>query len=244
MKINEIILERTSATPLGSLKNQPGFTQGFISGLVPGSSQAFQATRRDRINTAQPYIPTTNANAGATSANATSSTDNISPEFQRAQQQAQDLAQRASEYKPAKLGQVNKSRDQAGSYDVSLADGNRAIVRVGHKDDQGREYPSRVSVKNPITGQPVSYSYDKTIKQWRNVGSNQFADQEWGDWLNTLVQDVGQQAQQIADRNAAQQKRTDNLARTRQNRKQKLAGNRGASNPPATPPASPEPGTP
>jgi len=236
MKIKEIITEATtSRTPLGSLKNQPGFSQGFISGLMPGASQAFQASRRDRLATAQPYNTPTDANA-TTAGNTTTSTDNISPEFQRAQQQAQDLAQRAAEYKPAKLRQVNKSRDQAGSYDVSLADGNRAIVRVGHKDDQGREYPSRVSVKNPATGQPVSYSYDNTIKQWRNVGSNQFADQEWSDWLNTLVQDVSQQAQQLADRNAAQQKRASNLAKSRQNRRQRIAGNRGPANPPNTPP--------
>jgi hypothetical protein len=218
MKIKEIITEKTSTTPLGSLKNQPGFAQGFISGLVPGAGQAFQASRRDRLVTAQPY------DASTDTGNAATGTDNISPEYQRAQQQAQALAQRASEYRPAKLGQVNKSRDQAGSYDVSLADGDRAVVRVGHKDEQGREYPSRVSVKDPTTGQPVSYSYDNTIKQWRNVGSNQFANKEWNDWLNTLVQDVGQQAQQIAATTAAQQKRADNLARVRQKRKQQLAG--------------------
>jgi hypothetical protein len=242
MKINEIILERTSATPLGSLKNQPGFTQGFISGLVPGSSQAFQASRRDRITTATPYDAPIDANADATSGNTTSSTDNISPDYQRAEQQAQQLAQRAAEYKPRKLGQVTNSRDQASSYDVTYSDGSRGIVRVGYKDDQGRDVPSRVSATDPATKQPYSYSYDNTTREWRKVGSNEIATPELTNNLNTIIQDVGQQVQQINAKTQAQQTRASNLQKSRQTRKQRIAGQRGT--PPQTPPASPpEPGT-
>ena len=238
MKINEIILEQTSATPLGSLKNQPGFTQGFISGLVPGASQAFQASRRDRLSTAQPYTAPIDANATTSG----STTSNISPEYQRAQQQAQQLAQRAAEYKPAKLGQVKARQDQANTYDVSFADGGRGIVRVGYKDDQGRDVPSRVSTIDPTTRKPYSYSYDNATREWRYVGGGPLTDTEEINNLNSIIQTVSQQAQQANAQAAAQQKRAANLQRTRQNRKQKLAGQRGTSTT-GVPTAASEPGT-
>ena len=241
MKIKEIITEKTTATPLGSLKNQPGFAQGFISGLVPGAGQAFQQSRRDSLITSQPYNLPTDANV-TTAGNTTSSTDNINPGYQQAQQQAQQLAQRAAQYKPAKLGQVNNSRGQDNSYDVTLADGNKAIVRVGYKDDQGREYPSRVTMKNPNTNQPESYSYDKATRQWRKVGGGEDFGPEMSNDLNALIQDVSQQVQQINAQAAAQQQqqRAATLAKSRQRRKQRLSGTPGvapaptaATNPPA-----------
>jgi hypothetical protein len=239
MKIKEIILEKTTATPLGSLKNQPGFAQGFISGLVPGADQAFQTSRRNRIATASPYTdaPTT------TSANASSSTSNISPEYQKAQQQAQQLAQRAAAYKPAKLGQVNPRQDQDNTYDVSFADGTRGIVRVGYKDEQGRDVPSRISTIDPNTKKPYSYSYDNTTREWRYVGGGPLTDPEEINNLNSIIQTVGQQAQQINTQAAAQQKRAANLQRARQNRKQKIAGKQGTSTT-AAPATAPEQGTP
>ena len=237
MKIKEIILEKTTATPLGSLKNQPGFAQGFISGLVPGADQAFQASRRNRIATASPYT----AAPTAPSANASSSTSNISPEYQKAQQQAQQLAQRAAAYKPAKLGQVNPRQDQDNTYDVSFADGGRGVVRVGYKDEQGRDVPSRVSVIDPTTRTPYSYSYDNATREWRKVGGGPLTDPEEINNLNSIIQTVSQQAQQINTQAAAQQKRAANLQRARQKRKQKIAGQRGT--PPQAPPAVPEPGT-
>ena len=243
MKIREIITEKTS-TPLGSLKNQPGFAQGFISGLVPGASQAFQASKRDRLATAQPYYSPTDANA-ATAGNTTSNTtntSNVDPGYQRAQQQAQQLAQRAAEYKPAKLGQVNPRQDQANTYDVSFADGGRGIVRVGYKDEQGRDVPSRISTIDPTTRKPYSYSYDNATKEWRYVGGGPLTDTEEINNLNSIIQTVSQQAQQTNAQAVAQQKRTTNLQRSRQSRQQRLATRRG-TNPPAAP-AAPEPGTP
>ena len=229
MKINEIILERTSATPLGSLKNQPGFTQGFISGLMPSAGQAFQTTRRNRLSTASPYDNPRGDNASATSANTASSTNNISPEYQRAQQQAQQLVQRAAEYKPAKLNQVSARPDQANTYDVSFANGSRGIVRVGYKDEQGRDVPSRISTRDLTNNKPYSYSYDNATREWRFVGGGPVTDPEVTNNLNSIMQSVGQQAQQVNARAAAQQTRASNLQRTRQNRKQRIAAQRGTT---------------